>query len=150
MYVLLQLMSVCILAAFVAIANFMQEVCFGITAVLATAIARVFENHSCCDLIMTSTEQTFHINASKAAGELRLQKGHDNCLSCMSRHTVSGVQVWNLTNCKLRSNLIGHTGYINTVTVSPDGSLCASGGKVSSLLYLCLCNTASAFFLICL
>jgi len=30
---------------------------------------------------------------------------------------------------KLRTNLIGHTGYVNTVTVSPDGSLCASGGK---------------------
>mmetsp|Transcript_20148 Transcript_20148/g.22413 ORF Transcript_20148/g.22413 Transcript_20148/m.22413 type:complete len:324 (-) Transcript_20148:57-1028(-) len=39
------------------------------------------------------------------------------------------VKVWNLTNCKLRTNLTGHTGYINTVTVSPDGSLCASGGK---------------------
>eukprot|EP00271_Cylindrocystis_brebissonii_P011030 TRINITY_DN27708_c0_g1_i1.p2 TRINITY_DN27708_c0_g1~~TRINITY_DN27708_c0_g1_i1.p2 ORF type:complete len:355 (+),score=54.75 TRINITY_DN27708_c0_g1_i1:103-1065(+) len=39
------------------------------------------------------------------------------------------VKVWNLTNCKLRNNLVGHTGYINTVTVSPDGSLCASGGK---------------------
>lgn len=39
------------------------------------------------------------------------------------------VKVWNLENCKLRSNLIGHTGYVNTVTVSPDGSLCASGGK---------------------
>jgi guanine nucleotide-binding protein subunit beta-2-like 1 protein len=39
------------------------------------------------------------------------------------------VKVWNLTNCKLKCNLVGHTGYINTVTVSPDGSLCASGGK---------------------
>jgi len=39
------------------------------------------------------------------------------------------VKVWNLNNCKLRTNLIGHSGYINTVTVSPDGSLCASGGK---------------------
>jgi guanine nucleotide-binding protein subunit beta-2-like 1 protein len=39
------------------------------------------------------------------------------------------VKVWNLTNCKLRNNLVGHTGYVNTVTVSPDGSLCASGGK---------------------
>jgi guanine nucleotide-binding protein subunit beta-2-like 1 protein len=39
------------------------------------------------------------------------------------------VKVWNLSNCKLRNNLIGHTGHINTVTVSPDGSLCASGGK---------------------
>jgi len=39
------------------------------------------------------------------------------------------VKVWNLSNCKLRKNLVGHTVYLNTVTVSPDGSLCASGGK---------------------
>merc|ERR1712031_60087 len=39
------------------------------------------------------------------------------------------VKVWNLTNCKLRTNHFGHSAYINTVTVSPDGSLCASGGK---------------------
>ena len=39
------------------------------------------------------------------------------------------VKVWQLSNCKLTQNLVGHTGYVNTVTVSPDGSLCASGGK---------------------
>jgi len=39
------------------------------------------------------------------------------------------VKVWSLANCRLRTNLVGHTGYLNTVTVSPDGSLCASGGK---------------------
>jgi guanine nucleotide-binding protein subunit beta-2-like 1 protein len=42
------------------------------------------------------------------------------------------VKVWDLTSCKLRVDLVseeGHTDYINTVTVSPDGSLCASGGK---------------------
>merc|ERR1712093_114387 len=39
------------------------------------------------------------------------------------------VKVWNLTNCKLQTNLVGHTAQVNTVTVSPDGSLCASGGK---------------------
>ena len=39
------------------------------------------------------------------------------------------VKVWNLGNCKLRNNLSGHNGYLDTVTVSPDGSLCASGGK---------------------
>jgi len=39
------------------------------------------------------------------------------------------VKVWNLTHCKIRTNLLGHTGYVNSVTVSPDGSLCASGGK---------------------
>lgn len=39
------------------------------------------------------------------------------------------VKVWGLNNCRLKTNLAGHTGYLNTVTVSPDGSLCASGGK---------------------
>jgi len=39
------------------------------------------------------------------------------------------IKVWNLTNCRLKTNHMGHTGYMNTVTVSPDGSLCASGGK---------------------
>ena len=42
------------------------------------------------------------------------------------------VQVWNLKNCKLNGDLRGHRYYINTVTVSPDGSLCASGGKVNT------------------
>lgn len=39
------------------------------------------------------------------------------------------VKVWNVNNCRIRTNLTGHSGYLNTVTVSPDGSLCASGGK---------------------
>jgi guanine nucleotide-binding protein subunit beta-2-like 1 protein len=39
------------------------------------------------------------------------------------------VKVWNLKDCKLRTNLQGHGGYVNCVTISPDGSLCASGGK---------------------
>eukprot|EP00244_Chara_vulgaris_P012155 TRINITY_DN62_c0_g1_i5.p1 TRINITY_DN62_c0_g1~~TRINITY_DN62_c0_g1_i5.p1 ORF type:complete len:322 (+),score=41.29 TRINITY_DN62_c0_g1_i5:113-1078(+) len=69
------------------------------------------------------------------------QEAHTGWVSCVrfspmttNPIIVSGgwdkmVKVWNLTNCKLRTNLVGHTGYINTVTVSPDGSLCASGGK---------------------
>merc|ERR1712010_271077 len=67
-------------------------------------------------------------------------EGHQEWVSCVSfspnAHQpliVSGgwdklVKVWNLSNCKLRTNLVGHAGYINAVTVSPDGSLCASGG----------------------
>lgn len=38
-------------------------------------------------------------------------------------------QVWDLASCRIQTDHIGHTGYINTVTISPDGSLCASGGK---------------------
>merc|ERR1719506_1025609 len=69
------------------------------------------------------------------------QDGHQEWVSCVrfspvpsNPIIVSGgwdkmVKVWSLTNCKLRKNLVGHTGYVNSVTVSPDGSLCASGGK---------------------
>jgi len=40
------------------------------------------------------------------------------------------VKVWSLSKMfKLKHNLYGHTGYINTIAISPDGSLCASGGK---------------------
>lgn len=70
--------------------------------------------------------------------------GHSEWVSCVRFSPVTAnpmivsagwdklVKVWNLTNCRLRHNLAGHSGYINTVTVSPDGSLCASGGKVGS------------------
>lgn len=41
------------------------------------------------------------------------------------------VKVWDFTteNPVLNVNHIGHTGYVNTVAISPDGTLCASGGK---------------------
>jgi guanine nucleotide-binding protein subunit beta-2-like 1 protein len=69
------------------------------------------------------------------------QGGHTEWVSCVrfSPSTQSPlivscgwdklVKVWNLTTCQLKHNLPGHEGYLNTVTVSPDGSLCASGGK---------------------
>eukprot|EP01060_Flectonema_neradi_P008829 TRINITY_DN1631_c0_g1_i1.p1 TRINITY_DN1631_c0_g1~~TRINITY_DN1631_c0_g1_i1.p1 ORF type:complete len:318 (+),score=70.26 TRINITY_DN1631_c0_g1_i1:48-1001(+) len=39
------------------------------------------------------------------------------------------VKVWSLADLSLKCDLEGHTDYVNTVTMSPDGSLCASGGK---------------------
>jgi len=69
------------------------------------------------------------------------EEGHKEWVSCVrfspnlqtplivSAGWDKAVKVWNLTQCKLRTNLVGHSGYVNTVTVSPDGSLCASGGK---------------------
>merc|ERR1712195_55526 len=74
-------------------------------------------------------------------GEQGGAEGHTEWVSCVNfvpnqqnPSIVSGgwdkiVKVWNMSNCKLRTNLVGHSGYINAVTVSPDGSLCASGGK---------------------
>jgi WD40 repeat protein len=80
-------------------------------------------------------------------------EGHTEWVSCVRFSPMTSnpiivsagwdkmVKVWNLTNCKLKANLVGHGGYINTVTVSPDGSLCASGGKVRlfSLFFALLC-----------
>merc|ERR1712098_739739 len=44
------------------------------------------------------------------------------------------VKVWNLNNCKLRYNLAGHTAALYTVTISPDGSLCSSGGRDGTVM----------------
>lgn len=69
-------------------------------------------------------------------------EGHTEWVSCVrfspitAQHIIVSagydclVKVWSLTTCKLKNDLRGHRYYINTVTVSPDGSLCASGGKV--------------------
>jgi len=40
------------------------------------------------------------------------------------------VKVWTLSKMfKIQTNLVGHTGYVNALTIAPDGSLCATGGK---------------------
>jgi len=69
------------------------------------------------------------------------EEGHSEWVSCVRFSPSTSapvivsagwdklVKVWSLSNCKLRTNLVGHSGYLNSVTVSPDGSLCASGGK---------------------
>lgn len=69
------------------------------------------------------------------------EEGHSEWVSCVrfSPNSLNPVivscgwdkvvKVWELSKCKLRTNHYGHTGYINTISVSPDGSLAASGGK---------------------
>jgi guanine nucleotide-binding protein subunit beta-2-like 1 protein len=43
------------------------------------------------------------------------------------------VKVWSLDDFKLKFNLVYHKGVVNTVCVSPEGSLCASAGKDGSI-----------------
>jgi len=69
------------------------------------------------------------------------EEGHEDWVSCVRFSPCNlnpvivscgwdkYVKVWNLTNCKLKHNFIGHNQYVNNVTMSPDGSLCASGGR---------------------
>ena len=37
--------------------------------------------------------------------------------------------MWDTASYKLKNNFFGHTAYVNSVAISPDCSLCASGGK---------------------
>ncbi|UKK02575.2 G protein beta subunit-like polypeptide [Theileria orientalis] len=39
------------------------------------------------------------------------------------------IKVWDLRTCHLKHTLYGHEGVVYSVSISPDGSLCASGGK---------------------
>merc|ERR1711860_113804 len=69
------------------------------------------------------------------------EEGHTDWVSCVrfspnnnnpiivSAGWDKYVKVWNLTNCKLKTNHIGHQGYLNTVTMSPDGALCVSPNR---------------------
>jgi guanine nucleotide-binding protein subunit beta-2-like 1 protein len=71
------------------------------------------------------------------------QDGHSDWVSCVrfSPSSEEGkeliiscgwdklVKVWDVSTCKLQTELVEHTGYLSSITVSPDGSLCASGGK---------------------
>mmetsp|Transcript_30081 Transcript_30081/g.68977 ORF Transcript_30081/g.68977 Transcript_30081/m.68977 type:complete len:331 (-) Transcript_30081:99-1091(-) len=70
-----------------------------------------------------------------------VEEGHSEWVSCVRFSPSQAVplivscgwdklvKVWSLSNCTLRNDLVGHQGYLNTVCVSPDGSLCASGGR---------------------
>merc|ERR1719329_1084389 len=84
--------------------------------------------------IEPSSSGTPSVNASSLSRRRATQSGLAASPSPQQPVIVSAgwdklVKVWSLTNCRLRTNLLGHSGYLNTVTVSPDGSLCASGGK---------------------
>jgi len=69
------------------------------------------------------------------------EQGHTDWVSCVrfspnpqNPSIISGgwdkkVKVWNLTTCRHKQTLEGHTAHVNTLAVSPDGSLCASGGR---------------------
>lgn len=94
-------------------------------------------------IVSASRDKTIKLWNTLGECKYTIQDGdaHSDWVSCVrfspdngQPTVVSGswdktVKVWNLTNCKLRNTLTGHSGYVSAVVVSPDGSLCASGGK---------------------
>ncbi|CAN3361222.1 small ribosomal subunit protein RACK1 [Diutina catenulata] len=53
----------------------------------------------------------------------------ENAATVISAGWDKTVKSWDLINYKTNADFIGHTGYISCITLSPDGSLCASAGK---------------------
>jgi guanine nucleotide-binding protein subunit beta-2-like 1 protein len=92
-------------------------------------------------IVSGSRDKTIKLWNTLGECKYTIEDSHNDWVSCVrfspnaaNPIIVSGgadkvVKVWNLTTCKLRTPLVGHKGYINSVTVSPDGSLCASGGR---------------------
>ncbi|VEU22770.1 DEKNAAC103844 [Brettanomyces naardenensis] len=76
-----------------------------------------------------------------AIGEcIETLQGHSDWASCvrcspsdnalvLSAGWDKVVKTWDLTDGSLLADFVGHNGYISCITISPDGSLCASGGK---------------------
>ncbi|XWS60897.1 hypothetical protein CRYUN_Cryun07bG0077400 [Craigia yunnanensis] len=99
-------------------------------------------------IVSASRDRTIRLWNTLGECKYTIQDGeaHNDWVSCVrfSPNTLhptivsaswdKTVKVWNLTNCKIRNTLAGHSGYVNTVAVSPDGSLCASGGKDGVIL----------------
>jgi len=93
-------------------------------------------------IVSGSRDKTIRLWNTLGECKYTVDDGHSDWVSCVQFSpnaanpiiVSSGwdriVKVWTLADeFKLKKNLVGHTGYINAVTVSPDGSLCASGGK---------------------
>ena len=93
-------------------------------------------------IVSGSRDKTIKLWNTLAQCKLTIQdEGHSDWVSCVrfspNNHNPvivsSGwdkmVKVWSLQNFKLKTNHVGHKGYVNTLAMAPDGSLAASGGK---------------------
>ncbi|ODV83766.1 hypothetical protein CANARDRAFT_202344 [[Candida] arabinofermentans NRRL YB-2248] len=52
----------------------------------------------------------------------------------LSASSDKKVKAWDTADYKVTADFIGHTGYVSCITISPDGSLCASGGKDGTII----------------
>ncbi|EDS35371.1 WD repeat protein 51A [Culex quinquefasciatus] len=75
------------------------------------------------------------------------EDGHSDWVSCVrfSPNHSNLIKVWDLANCKLKIDHLGHNGYLNSV--SPDGSLCTSGGVPHNDVINALCFSPNRYWL---
>jgi guanine nucleotide-binding protein subunit beta-2-like 1 protein len=93
-------------------------------------------------IVSGSRDKTIKLWNTLGECKFTIQEGcHSDWVSCVrfspsqteplivSAGWDGNVKVWALANCQLKQNLAAHSDYVNSVAVSPDGSLCASGGR---------------------
>jgi guanine nucleotide-binding protein subunit beta-2-like 1 protein len=104
------------------------------------SVALSADNHC---IVSGSMDKTIRVwnSVGKCVAELSGPDGHDDWVTCVrftpamenpvlvscSRDKL--IKVWDMNTWTLKHNLVGHTAHLNVVTISPDGSMCASGGK---------------------
>jgi len=87
---------------------------------------RMWNTIGACKWISSETDKTSHRDWVTC---VRFSPSTENDPIVVSGGWDKRVKVINLSTQKLKYNLKGHKTHVNTVTVSPDGSLCASGDK---------------------
>jgi len=87
---------------------------------------RMWNTIGACKWISTEGDKTSHRDWVTC---VRFSPSTENDPIVVSGGWDKRVKVINLNTQKLKYNLKGHKTHVNTVTVSPDGSLCASGDK---------------------
>ncbi|CAL5365228.1 unnamed protein product [Camellia sinensis] len=109
------------------------------------SVAFSFDN---CQIVSASQDRSIKLWNTLGECKYTIQDGdaHSDWVSCVQfspnnlQPTIVSsswdrtLKIWNLTNCKIRASLAGHSRYVNTVAVSSDRSLCASGGKDGVIL----------------
>jgi guanine nucleotide-binding protein subunit beta-2-like 1 protein len=92
-------------------------------------------------IVSGSRDKTIKIWNIKGDCKVNIKNAHSEWVSCTrfspnadSPMMVScgwdkAVKVWDMAKHSVTVDHLGHGGYVNTTQVSPDGSLCATGGK---------------------
>ncbi|ODV93990.1 hypothetical protein PACTADRAFT_4883 [Pachysolen tannophilus NRRL Y-2460] len=78
---------------------------------------------------------------------VRFSPSEDSPSTVISAGWDKLVKSWDISDYSLNADFIGHTGYVSTLTISPDGSLCASGGKDGSIILWDLTNKKTLYTL---